>query len=294
MEVYDNKKINSVLSVSKKLVDRLGDGSRDDFAVYKYLIFAGMIKYYGKEKIDDIYEVFKYISTVKVKGSIREMFDRFLCIEESILSELNENDPKIYLSPSMFDVDGDQRNIYVSDKKTSNIDLLMGLALEYNKAMNSRKKRVLGKSVRCGVRVTDERGKTEGKCFEEAVNLLQTDEIMANILGFGDYRIADEEIRCLLDQVKCGGKITVSPELETVAEAVSEIYYDETFGPLLREKRLSGDIQTVEVEFDKKVGKNGYRKFMEACDDVGVINCPSYVAEINTGIMKDLVKAYRK
>lgn len=303
MEKYSNNKINDILNYSRMLVDSLSGGVKDELSYYKYLIFAGMIKYYGREYIDDIYRTFQKSSVINTKGSILDVFSKYLCIEESIIEEVSSLDPIAYLSPSIFVdemghlVDG-KKNIYVSFKDSSKMDILFSLTSEFNKVLNSVNRGLLkdsnGSLVRRGVNTRRIDGENSSKLFEDCINFLQTEDIIREIVKFNDYEIEDEDIRSSLDSVSKSLRGKYYDNLENISELVKPLYCDSRFNEILKTSRINGTINTIKDEFDGVVGDGSFEKMCDAVDSIGVSACPEYIFEINGGMTQDLVKQYVK
>lgn len=303
MEKYSSKKINDILNYSRMLVDSLSDGAKDELAYYKYLIFSGMIKYYGREYIDDIYRTFQKSSVIKSKDSILNSFSKYLCIEESVIEEVRGLDPIAYLSPSVF-VDemghlvDSKKNIYVSFGNSTNMDILFALTSEYNKVLNSVNRSIGrdsdGSFTRRGVSTRRLDGESSSKLFEDAINFLQTEDIVREIVDFGTYDISDDDFRCSLDSVSKSLRGKYYNNLEALSELVRPLYEDSRFNDILKTARLNGTINTVKEEFDGVVFDGSFNKMCNAIDSIGICDCPEYIFEINGGMTQDLVKQYVK
>ena len=303
MEKYSSKKINGILNYSRMLVDSLSDGAKDELAYYKYLIFSGMIKYYGREYIDDIYRTFQKSSVIKSKDSILNSFSKYLCIEESVIEEVRGLDPIAYLSPSVF-VDemghlvDSKKNIYVSFGNSTNMDILFALTSEYNKVLNSVNRSIGrdsdGSFTRRGVSTRRLDGLSSSKLFEDSINFLQTEDIVREIVDFGTYDISDDDLRCSLDSVSKSLRGKYYNNLEALSELVRPLYEDSRFNDILKTARLNGTINTVKEEFDSVVFDGSFNKMCNAIDSIGICDCPEYIFEINGGMTQDLVKQYVK
>lgn len=303
METYSSKKINDILNYSRMLVDSLSDGVKDELSYYKYLIFAGMIKYYGREYIDDIYRTFQKSSVIKSKDSILNSFSKYLCIEESVIEEVSGLEPIAYLSPSVF-VDemghliDSKKNIYVSFGDSTNMDILFALTSEYNKVLNSVNRSIgkdsNGSFTRRGVSTRRLGGDSSSRLFEDAINFLQTEDIVREIVDFSTYDISDDELRCSLDTFSKSLRGKYYGNLEAISELVRPLYDDSRFNGVLKISRLNGTINNVKDEFDKVVGNGSFDKMCDAVDSIGFSGCPEYIFEINGGTTQDLVKQYVK
>ena len=303
MEKFSENKINSILEYSRMLVDSLSGGVKDEISYYKYLIFAGMIKYYGREYIDDIYRAFQKSSVIKSENSILNSFSKYLCIEESVLEEIRALDPIAYLSPSVF-VDemghlvDDKKNIYVSLGDASKMDVLFSLTSEFNKVLNSVN-RSIGKDndgsfTRRGVSTRRVDGVNSSKLFEDAINFMQTEDIVREIVGFSNFNIENDDIRSSLDGIGKSLRGKYYGNLESISDLVRPLYEDERFSNVLKTSRINGTIDIIKEEFDSVVGEGSFQKMCDAVDFIGVGTCPEYVFEINGGMTHDLVKQYVK
>lgn len=303
MEKFSDEKINSILNYSKRLVDSLSGGVDDELMQYKYLIFAGMIHYYGREYIEEIYEAFKNTNLVCVNGEISDLFSKYLCVEESIIKEVLEMEPLAYLSPSVFaDADGhivtEKKNIYIADySKRTRLELLQALIREYNKRVNSinnsisikdnQNKRRIGLSFRG----TD--GSVTGSILEGSINVLQSRDIMRSIFSFRDYNISDEDMRFFIEKFSREEDTEVS-EYDLLILLINPLYEDTEFRDILKQARITGKIDLISDLFDAKTQAGGFKALSDACDNIGIGSCLDYILEINAGITQDLVKKYTK
>ena len=298
METYSSEKINSILNYSKMLVDSMSDGCRDELTRYKYLIFAGMILYYGRENIQVIYDAFLKTDLVLVDEKLINFFDRCFDFSADVMNEVSALRPQAYLSPK--EISG-RRNIYVSKTGDhSEVGIIYSLIQEYNKVINSintsssfKNRYVTG---RRGIRYVDSSdGQVKNGILEETINAFQTEEIMREVLGFYHYDIGDDELKCMIQSIAFkSDDRDFKSGFEMTMPLVKPLYVDDKFRQLLKEARFNGDVAAIEDLFNSKTQDGGFKKFSMALDSIGIGECPDYVLEINAGITQELVKQYSK
>ena len=210
---YSDDAVNSLLNYSKILVDGMNQKSNKavpkELKGIEYLLFAGMVSYYGFENISLIYKTFEAIHFVHMKGYTLDQINQFFIQKGGSLVLPNQQNYAFLIrqivcdSLSRFHI---QYHIYSFDIVQPFVSFLEQLVHEVNHVMNSVSVpigiRHGHKVSRCGLSVYDlESGVFDAKNFEESINVLQAAEITNHILDFGNYQIYDPEIRREVERI---------------------------------------------------------------------------------------------
>ena len=247
-----DESVNYLLNYSKLMVDEISQNkaSQNDFKSFQYLIFAGMISYYGFEHIDAIYKAFHNTEFINVSSDSNGVFDeagrRTTADCQTVLSFRNG---KYHIKNSI------RYLLSISDVS----QLLDCLIHEVNHVVNSVMspicKRDSSLVYRMGVNIYAlDDSFSESEILEETFNVLQTQEIKGHIRSFLNYSIYDSNIAATLDILRRAKVNWGEIGYESVVPDIKPLYLHRDFNCLLKENRLSGDIKEIRFAFDQKVG----------------------------------------
>ena len=274
-----DENVNYILSYAKTLVDNMNKGRNvpRELKSIQYIVFAGLIAHYGFDHVDTIYKAFNSSNFVYTKDSFENITKNFKIsgIKESDIGRVGS-----FVSLSaMPRLDGKMqinRTIYITDntKDEAPDKFLEKVVHEINHVVNSVNEPIVlyqgVKSFRIGMSVSEIAGNRGfGRILEESFNVLQTADIMKEILKFTQYDIMDPEIKILLDKIKYAyGQSRNGYGYEFTTPIVRELYNNRKFRNLVVSSRLSGLIRPIRVDFDSKVGEGCYYKFCDAINGV--------------------------
>ena len=290
--------VNYILNYSKQLVDSIGLND-DNFRVLKYIIFAGLISYYGFEAIENIYKTFAKTGFIYSKDSPENTICKESKNYSDIARELSRGQIPAYLSCGIEKNSMGQirivRNIYIFEKffVTPDLDLEV-IVHEINHVINSINNPIClrngNKVLRVGVMLNGlEYDFVEGRTLEESINVLQAAEIVEHILEFTQYNIEDKEIARELEKLKYAyGKKRNGYGYGNTTFIIKDLYMNERFNYLLKKHRLSGLIKPIREDFDSKVGCDAMSDFSRVLDEIN----SKYVDVDGTNKAFEYVKKY--
>ena len=257
----NDESVNYILSYSKTLVDNLNQGKvvPRELKSIQYLVFAGLIAHYGFEHVDTIYKAFNSSNFVYTKDSF-----------ESIVKNIDVRGiPKVDVSNvgafvalgARKRLDGRyqiSRTIYVMDNQQyeSPDKFLEKVVHEINHVVNSINNPIVlykgNESHRIGMSVSGIGGGDGfGRIMEESFNVLQTSDIMKEILEFSQYKVLDPDIHLALLKIRYAyGRKRDGYGYEITTPLVNELYQNKGFRKLAISSRIKGDIKPIRVDFD--------------------------------------------
>ena len=275
-----DENVNYILSYAKTLVDNMNKGRNvpRELKSIQYVVFAGLIAHYGFDHVDTIYKAFNSSNFVYTKDSFENITKNFKIsgIKESDIGRVGS-----FVSLSaMPRLDGKMqinRTIYITDntKDEAPDKFLEKVVHEINHVVNSVNEPIVlyqgVKSFRIGMSVSEINGtRGFGRILEESFNVLQTADIMKEIINFSQYDIVDPEIKRGLDKIKYAyGRPRNGYGYEFTTPIVKELYSNNKFKNLVVGSRLSGLINPIRIDFDSKVGEGCYYRF---CDAINAID----------------------
>lgn len=300
-QFISDEAVNGLLNYSKRIVDLICAHQERpcELRTLQYLIFAGMISYYGFEHIDAVTEAFKKNKFYYTKEKIADYLAKQKGISKDTLDILMQDNTCAYFYQNFFyrKSTGEyfsQGKIVVSDSKHYAPDKLLELTThEVNHAVNAVCKAItpVGNSFisRMGVYTKDYRDNSFNKMIlEESINTLQAAEIMEHILAFVDYRIDDPEIRYTLDSMRyAAGRKREGIGYIEATPVVRPLYENNRFNTILKRKRMDGNIRDISCEFDSKLGYGSFNTLATYFD--GIYSSSSKTSKSNA---ERLVKQY--
>ena len=275
-----DESINYILSYAKTLVDNMNKGRviPKELKTIQYIVFGGLIAHYGFEHVDTIYKAFNSSNFVYTKDSFEEL-TKNVNYHGIKNNEIGKVGSFVSLSarPRLDGKMQINRTIYIMDNtKDEAPDLFLEKVVhEINHVVNSVNQPIVlyqgVKSFRIGMSVSEINGtRGFGRILEESFNVLQTADIMTEIVGFTQYTILDPEIKEVLDKIKYAyGKKRPGYGYEVTAPLIRDLYNNRKFRNLVVGSRLSGLIKPIRLDFDSKVGEGCY---YQLCDTINTLD----------------------
>lgn len=304
--------VNDILYYSKDFINLIiqnKSGSKDLKDVL-YLVFAGLISYYGTEYLNEIRTVFINSDFIYSRQSVYDVYEKFKYeegIDREHVERLQKEDVKAFVknsflvySPTKVKIKTD---VYLFENKNIPFDEFLEEAIhEINHQVNSIKGNVVRKDgllfSRSGLSYSSLTGDTiinEAKILEESINVLQTSEIMQHILAFCDYNIDDPEIRYLVDRLK-GAKREgrLDKGYNIVVPIIKPLYQVPQFNLVLKKRRVSGEIKIIREEFDSKTTEGSFLQLADIFDKIDSDVSANSFDELSMNIVNShvLVKQY--
>lgn len=272
--------VNRLFDYSKCVVDQIcSDEERPKkLKEIQYLIFAGMISYYGFGQIDNITMAFKRNKFFYTKEKMLDYLSKQKYISQESLSSMDKDTCAFFYQQYLYKKATNEYfskgKIVVSDNNNTAVDDLIEYTVhEVNHAVNSIKKAItsVGNSfvTRTGVyskNFSDSSKKNQ--LLEESFNVLQTAEIMDHILNFTNYKINDKEIKYVLDSINyAANKKRKGLGYFEITPIVRPLYENGKFNLILNKNRMDGEIDFISAEFDSKVGKGSFDNLGRQIDE---------------------------
>lgn len=292
--MYDtNESVNQLLNYSKMLLDQMNQGKNycGRFKEMQYLIFAGMISYYGFDHIKEIYETFEKTRFVYSNMSMINILKNLNLYNSEMEGMLKVGRVPALCDTHVFNDKFGNRmradSIVIStDYDSPPVNLLDSIAHECNHIVNSVNKSIFSDSdksfVRTGLYVSGlSHSYVSGQGLEECVNVLQTADIINEILRFTEFDIDDPFIANAISNIKyAGGMKHREVGYEHVVPFIKPLYDNRVFCRIVKDARMSGDIEKIDWEFDRKVGENAFSELKQCTDEIitmPTLYTPAYV-----------------
>lgn len=271
-----DESVNKLIDYSVLVVDNICDSYNvpKEIRQTQYLVFAGMISYYGFDYIKEITEAFKKNKFIYINEPIPE----FLAKRTSSSKKLIDSRTCAMYRPIYRDIYGDLNVsgeiILSSYYRNPPAEVLENMAHEINHAVfsvNLPGRVINGQfSNRMGIYTrnytTDVR---TNYILEESFNSLQAAEIMGHVLNFTNYNVKNRGVRYCLDSMRyaVNGK-RMESGYGTVISVVKPLYEEKKFNVILNSGRLSGYISNIENVFNAKVGNGTFKTLSGLCDSI--------------------------
>ena len=306
MEELENNSINGLIYYCKSMIEQIERLKKDSnyLTAIKTIAFVSMLLYYGEQHLDDIYLAFLKTNFVlcdteiSFLEKINEAIASCHSLKRKNLGEFFRHCPGTFynekkkknLQTKKYKF---QRTVYVL-KTTPDEILLKSIIHQMNHVVNSIKKPILGNSYtessRMGISLDSLNFReSEGLTVEETINELQLREMMTEVLKLSSYDIREQKINEVLRKCSSHESLfnnqTGNKKLDAIAKIVQPLYLDPNFKSLLIEKRLSGDLNAIQKEFDSKIYDDAYIYLLSFCE---LCNTSSVYEED----AKALVKSY--
>lgn len=297
--------INKILGDSKQIVKQFSriNGTSEELNDILCLGFAGMLAYYGQERIDDIYLAFLKTKIVVSDVSIEDLVKRKFKLSSDAVKELVSHG-----NGTFYDVVGNEfidkkhkrtykfnRTIYVqNDGSFDKAKLVRSVVHQMNHVLNSIHNPIVSSqgmlAARMGIALDKlvTRESVDSK-VEEAINGLQVEDIMDEIYGFICSDIEDADIRRNLEEmVSCPKEKIVDDE---VTEIIRPLYEDVFFQNILIDRRINGRLSGIRAEFESYTDVGCYRELLDACSGITTASSEEE-KEQRKACAKQLVKKY--
>ena len=262
---YSDDAVNNLLRYSKTFVDDIAKKKTksNDFILEQYVIFAGMVSYYGFEHIDAIYKAFSKAGFIDDHTPAQEDLKN----QRKSLAYCAVN---IFQRDNKYIVQRDIHHLYSPDEIYG--DFFEELVHEVNHCVNSALYPICMRNslpvYRNGVSISaiSSVDYIEAELLEESFNTLQTAEIMNHILSFGEYNIEDPSMRLVLSRLQGRKTNKLGFGYQSITPEIYPLYSHPEFYPLLKENRISGDLQAIRNNFDQRVGAGSFMELASSID----------------------------
>lgn len=314
--MFDQETINMFVNQLVFTLDSLfmEKNIKQELMDYLYLIAAGMIINYGTTYINDIYnsianasyeENLEEIIKVSKKKGIKDIGKNK---EEGVAFTLFDIKQNGYrgLVPK-FNID---YTVCILNKDASEFELLNYLAHELNHIFCSRKKTFFLERycvmLRNGLSKFKVIGSGDyyefGRHLNEAINTLQTEDIIREILKLNEYEIENEKFRNALNKFKDidynDFKVV---GYESFVSVFRPLYEHDSVKILFNKNIVDGTITNISQEFNRVLGDNAYENAANKLEVAAKImlgpkSANNYYNEVAVmyldSISKDFVQAY--
>ena len=272
--------VNELFEFSKTLIDETyyWDNVPRDFKTLQYIIFAGMISYYGFEHIEEVAEVFNKVNFIFTREKMGDFLRKQPGLDRSTVEQLVKVGANAVFWQDI-DFEGIQvksarEKIYASSYGNYSIaQQLEFLAHEVNHAVNSVNRKLFlengRKYTRFGLCVNDVDQKLKKNLYlEESFNVLQTGEIMDHILALSQYDIKDPNIRKTLNSMKKDLQNRRISSYTRTTPLVKPLYDDRHFNYVLKNRKIEGYISDISDEFNCRVGSGSFDEMSNCLDKI--------------------------
>lgn len=294
-----DESVNKLLEYSKEMVDSATKTYNycEKLKEMQYLVFAGMVAYYGFDYIKEIYEALK----CKVNFITEEdlTFNRYQDIDEESKNYMISGlvpaftNHEVCIRTSFDNTINIINTIYIYDNPnypyTFNLESLIH---EKNHIINSINKDVItdGEEVKSRIGMSIVNLSDCKQTFiglEEGINQLQTEGIINEIKKFADFKIYDGVLRKSLETIKY--EQYYSQAYSTILDEIKPIYISKNYKNIILPNRLNGNVQIIYNDFKTKLGDDKFLELSTRMDDL-IDDCNPYSS--NRYKVKQLVKDY--
>ena len=274
------ERVNRYLNYSKVLVDQIEKEKGIQYSLKEkskqYLIFAGMLSYYGFDSASVIYDAFKATTFHITPFSIYDYSaQNYGDVSQEFLEQAKRGMTGVVFNKLYFYNDKFERSydLFVSTMKHSGpLDVLATSVHEVNHVVNSIRKgnvKIAGKNyVRVGMNVFDDNN-SKNEMFEETINELQSTEIVREIINFSYFKIYDPVMASALENIFYARKKEVVPRGYTeLVPLIQPLYRDSVLHHVFNEGRMNGEIPFIMSEIDKRAGRGTFHRLSQTLDDM--------------------------
>lgn len=273
---YTEKTANLFLESCRDWMNKINEGREyysEEFKEQQFLIFAGMLSYYGYEYLDEIVEVFKetefFYVEIDYEDFKKENPEFSLQFAENPIA-LTRRAVCLELFPLRLALDNTiwlfvQNNYSKRDWLEIVIHEVNHIVNSVNSSLRVRGFDVIGRTG-CAL-FSNKYAAKNGDIFEESINVLQTAEVMNHILGFYNFNIYDDEIRSIFDKYRdesfnksegIGYNLSVPH--------IRKLYNIPRFREILFDVRMNGNLKEIETYFDGLLYDGAYDDLLGATD----------------------------
>lgn len=271
--------INERLSYSRDMIKQINhvNGNSNELSDILELAYAGMLSHYGEEALDEVYLAFLKTKFIICDGSISDFLMKKYKLSKNAADEVSKHAPgTFYEVTGVESIDKNKKRKYKFDRcvyvqNDGSVDkatLLRSVIHQVNHVLNSMINPVVSVQGRLAARMgisldlLVSRENLHIKA-EEAINSMQSDEIMNEVYEFLLVDIENEDIKRNLEE------LVSLPRREVVDDEVTEIlrplYEDDFFKNILVERRISGKLSGIRAEFESYTDVGSYSTFLTAC-----------------------------
>lgn len=267
---YSDEAVNDLLRYSKFFVDEIAKKKKksNDFIPEQYLIFAGMVSYYGFEHVDAIYKVFSKAGFINDSRTIEEFWGKDY-LRKSYTPAFCE--VKIFPQSDKFVIQRDIHHLNCPNEAYG--DFFEELVHEINHCVNSAISPICKRNslpvYRIGISIAAIHGMYhEAQYLEEAFNTLQSAEIMNHILSFCQYNIEDLSMKSVLNRLVGRNVHQFGRGYESITPKIYPLYFHPEFHQVLKDNRILGNLKTIRNNFDQRVGEGSFFELASSIDHV--------------------------
>lgn len=291
MLIVTNENVNGIVDYSVAMVnsiikDRTYPGKLKNVM---YLAFISYIIEYGYDKIETIYKTFASAKFTMTSFSIDDYIKsrNDLPIEYRGFNEqVSMGSPAVTLSL----LKGEIHNPIFIDEIVLSTNMDMGLLAwidafihEINHLYTSQNNRLFFSAnslfIRNGLLLFEENGnkpKEKGRQFNEYINSLQTEDLVANIIELCGLKINNPFVASMIENIKFGAnKKYITIGYTGLLPPYRELYNNKQFKDTLAKCFDQGDISIISESFDSCTENGAYEQLLELSDrafNVVVIN----------------------
>lgn len=297
--------VNERLEYSREMIKQINhiNGNSEELSDVLELAYAGMLAHYGQEAINEVYLAFLKTKFVTSDGSIKDLVSKKYKMSKDGVDEIVAHAPGTFYEVTGHEyVDKHHRRKYTFDRvvyvqNDGSIDkaqLLRSVIHQVNHVMNSMFNPVVSVQGSLAARMGISLDKFVSRenihiSAEEAINSLQSDEIMDEVYDFLLEEITNPDIKRNLDEIARCPKIEVVDD--EVTEIIRPLYEDDFFKNILVDRRVSGRLNGIRAEFESYTDIGCYSTFLAACGVVASSK-DSEEKERSKDVAKQLVKKY--
>lgn len=299
---------NDLINYSKAMVEQINHakGEVTGLEYIQCLVFAGMLSYYGMEHINDIYLAFLWTNFVRCSTINEVINSKYSFSKKDTDKFINHCPGTFYEACAIKNLATEEykiaRKIYVTEEeKFASSEILKSIIHQMNHVINSIHDSILLTDDILTSRMGLSLDEFSSRCnhyldVEEAINRLQTDDIMWRILDFLFYEIDDKEIGSYLDSIigdavsRENGEKRVAED--TLGKVIKPLYDNEWFNTFLVDKRISGKIGAIRDEFDSRTVDGCFINLLGFCDEISKEDAGYEEKAISEGCAKMLIKRY--
>lgn len=304
----DEAMVNQVLNYSKVLVDQIEKEKGIHYSLQEkskqYLIFAGMLSYYGLESVSVIYKAFQSMNFHILNLSTYDILLKNFPGASQRDLEISQHGGGSFVCPKYISSKGKfQRNydLFISSISfPASVEMLEVSTHEVNHIVNSVNKEIVNiygqNYLRIGIRVFETDGKSKNAMLEEGLNVLQSFEIMKEIINFTNFKIYDPIIAAALENISFArGQVKTPIGYPSIVTEIKPLYENPVLHHVFKEGRKEGELSFIIEEVDKRAGKGTFYALSDSLDNMFYRNHSEYDFFVNQAKTHELVqKVLRK
>ena len=279
---FSTKEVNDLLDYSKTMIDHINLCKQipcfDELRKLQYLTFAGMYYFYGAKYLNEIIHAFLDTEIIYSTESVVDALKKYTNNTSDKIEMLAESNALGFFYYDFDSIGIMQRKIFFFEICVYSYgEILECIVHEINHVVNSMNEvRVDGDdyiSIRTGLSNSifhvDGTIVQEKKALEEVYNALQTCDIIDCIFSFAQYDIKDPNIRESIERLKSDHQYGYRCQGYSLLTPIFKPLYDcDRFNLVVRESRLEGTLDKIELAFDSEAGEGAYKLLGEYFDEL--------------------------